>query len=84
MDCKFKEFVDEIDFWNVCLIEYKIMFFEFYWWNFFFVFFNYLWGILMFCLVKYWVLLLWLLDYFVFIDKERIVWVIFFGGFVVC
>lgn len=21
MDCKFKEFVDEIDYWNVCLIE---------------------------------------------------------------
>lgn len=39
MDCKFKEFVDEIDFWNVCLIEYKIMFLEFYWWNIFFVFF---------------------------------------------
>lgn len=39
MDCKFKEFVDEIDFWNVCLIEYKLMFLEFYWWNIFFVVF---------------------------------------------
>lgn len=81
MDCKFKESVDEIVFWNVRLTEQKITFLEFYWWNIFLVFFFFLnspWGILLFCLAKHRALSL---DYFVLTNKERTARVTSPGGF---